>query len=388
MYAQLRSKWRAARLRRKVAKQASYFEHLLPHLAFAPVDNKLTAPPKSVSFVVPSMMPFSGGQTSILRLGTGLAKLGMDVRYVCYQGQDANTMRSVAKGNLPSVQGSFHSSDALSTLCSDVWVASVWETAYLIRNLQGYKAYFAQDYEPYFYPYGERFLLARKTYDIGLHVITLGSWIGSVIAQNSDATRRLNSISFPYERSEYQHKPRNFNDYQAKATLQLAVYIKEEEKRAPNLLPLLLGQAKSLLKDKGLTLEVTYFGGDPDIPYPHGRNLGRLDKKALLSLYHASDMGMVASLTNISLIPYEMLAAGLPLIEFVEGSFAHFFEPGSAILTAMDPVQLADQIEHHMKHPAKLADMMQKSHDQLSPLSWERTATQFRQHLLDAIETG
>jgi O-antigen biosynthesis protein len=386
MYTQLRSKWRAARMRRKVAKQASYFNALLPYLAFNTIDNRLTVEARTITFVVPAMMPFSGGQTSILRLGSALVQRGLDVRYVCYQDQDANTMRRIAQGNLASVLGSFHPRGALEHLGSDVWVASVWETAYLVRGLKGYKAYFAQDYEPYFYPYGERFLLARQTYDMGLHVITLGAWIKQVIAQQSPAPRRISTVSFPYEKAEYSHRARDFALYPAKTQLKLAVYIKEEEKRAPNLLPLLLGQTQALLRPQGIALEVSYFGGDQDTPYPHGRNLGRLDKPALLALYHASDLGMVASLTNISLIPYEMLAAGLPLIEFTEGSFSAFFEPGTAILTSMSPAHLAHEIVQHVRNPARLARMMTQAQAQLQHLSWAHTAAEFHQHLMEAVE--
>jgi glycosyltransferase involved in cell wall biosynthesis len=49
-----------------------------------------------------------------------------------------------------------------------------------------------------------------------------------------------------------------------------------------------------------------------------------LSKKQLLSLYRKADFGMVASMSNVSLVPYEMLATGLPLIEFEDGTFPYF----------------------------------------------------------------
>lgn len=388
MYAQLRSKLRSIRLKHKLARQARYFNRLMPYLAFDAIDNKLTKAPRSISFVVPNMMPFSGGQTSILRLGTGLSKLGLDVRYVCFEDQDPTAMATIARMNLAGVQGSFHPKSAMQSLASDVWVASVWETAYIIRKLSGYKAYFAQDYEPYFFAYGERFLLAKQTYDIGLHVLTLGAWIKQVIEQHSPVPRRLDTVTFPYEKSEYTHAERNFDEYPSKSSLKLAVYIKEEEKRAPNLIPLLIGQAQAILGKQGISLDVSYFGGDPNMPYPNGKNLGRLTKPQLLNLYQSSDLGMVASLTNISLIPYEMLAAGLPVIEFKEGSFSNFFEPGTAILSDLNPVTLANQIHAHVKAPEQLRAMMNKAQAQLASLSWDRTAAEFHQHLLSAIQQG
>ena len=59
-------------------------------------------------------------------------------------------------------------------------------------------------------------------------------------------------------------------------------------------------------------------------------------KSELLNLYNTSDFGLVASLTNISLVPYEMLATGLPIIEFKEGTFEYFFPENTAIITSFD----------------------------------------------------
>ncbi len=61
--------------------------------------------------------------------------------------------------------------------------------------------------------------------------------------------------------------------------------------------------------------------------YTFGNNLGKLNKEEMKSLYEKSDFGIVASMTNISLVPYEMLAMGLPIVEFKDGSFPFFF-PG------------------------------------------------------------
>ena len=36
--------------------------------------------------------------------------------------------------------------------------------------------YFVQDYEPYFYMFGEAFIIAQKTYELGFHMISLGAW--------------------------------------------------------------------------------------------------------------------------------------------------------------------------------------------------------------------
>ena len=57
----------------------------------------------------------------------------------------------------------------------------MWDSSYIVKKLPGYKMYFVQDYEPYFYPYGEKYILAKKSYELGLHMVTLGPWINKKI---------------------------------------------------------------------------------------------------------------------------------------------------------------------------------------------------------------
>jgi len=56
----------------------------------------------------------------------------------------------------------------------DIIIATSWQSVYYVRNFSGYKAYFVQDFEPYFFKLNERYLLAKKTYELGLHIISLG----------------------------------------------------------------------------------------------------------------------------------------------------------------------------------------------------------------------
>ena len=51
---------------------------------------------------------------------------------------------------------------------------------------------------------------------------------------------------------------------------------------------------------------------------------------------------MVASMSNISLVPYEMHASGLPVIEFGDGSYPFFFGQDTAILTKIGEKDIAD----------------------------------------------
>ena len=90
---------------------------------------------------------------------------------------------------------------------------------------------------------------------------------------------------------------------------------------------------------------------------------------------------MVASMSNVSLVPYEMLATGLPLIEFEDGTFPYFFPENSAILTSLSYEDLYRKIKNVIGQPQMLQDMHDISQAYLETLSWEKTGKQFSEIL-------
>src|SRR5699024_7301132 len=133
--------------------------------------------------------------------------------------------------------------------------------------------------------------------------------------------------------------------------------VKSEEKRAPFIIQSILGKLKIEFENKNIKLEVYYFGEDKNLSLKNGTNLGKLNKDQLFELYKKCDFGVVASLTNISLVPYEMIASNLPIIEFEEGTFKFFFEEDSSILTSFDYMELSDKLYNMIKKPEKIENM-------------------------------
>ncbi|HZR36933.1 MAG TPA: hypothetical protein VFA75_16300 [Nevskia sp.] len=368
--------------RYRYRREYAYFETLLNVLSVEPVNSPRPESVKSITFVVYNITRFSGGHTSILRLGSALADRGFEVAYATFTSQTSEEMVAAANSNLPGFRGVCLDSGALRTRCSDVWVATHWESAYHIRNLSGYKAYYIQDYEPYFYAFGEKLLLARKTYEFGYRMITLGQWAASEITRNLPQVPEPAHISFPYENKEYQPQPRNFEAYPHKQTLKIAVYAKHTERRAPFIIQNILGRVIRDFHERGLTIEVLYFGESRAYRFRHGRNLGKLSKAELLKLYQKCDFGMVASLTNISLVPFEMAATKLPIIECIDGSFPYFFDKQAAVLTNFDWRDLSAKLAEIISDPNRLRSMTDLAYQNLNGLSWETSAGQFAELLL------
>lgn len=333
---------------------------------------------KNLAFLVPGIDKYSGGITSILRLGTYLTRLGYNVSYVDFQNRPVEENIYNARSNLSYVEGDFVALNSAKKGYFDVVIAGNWQAVYYLNDFDGYKMYFVQDYEPYFFKLNERYLLAKLTYQLGEHIVSLGKWNIEQIQRECQVESKMDYVSFPYEPGEYSKTiNRDFYGYSAKKNLKIAVYTKEEGKRIPNILQAILEHATQYFADKGIILDVLYFGMKKDYSVRCGKNLGKLNKDEMLKLYNDADFGMVASMTNISLVPYEMIATGLPVIEMKEGSFSAFFPNDAALLIDYNYKTFVRKIEEALYNPAVLERITKNAFGVLKDLSWEKTAAEF-----------
>lgn len=341
----------------------------------------VNTPPKQIkrlAFIVPGVDRYSGGITSILRLGTYLTNMGYSVSYIDFQNRNIEENIHNAKCNLNTVKGEFLELRTAESRKYDIVIAGNWQAVYYLNDFDAYKMYFVQDYEPYFFKLNERFLLSKLTYQLGEHIVSLGKWNIEQISRECKTDSKMDYISFPYEPSEYSKSiERNFDSYKEKKRIKIAVYTKEEGKRIPNILQCILERTEEYFKNKGIVLEIVYFGLKSNYKVRVGKNMGKLNKDEMLKLYNSSDFGMVASMTNISLVPYEMIATGLPVIEMQEGSFSSFFPKETAILIDYNYKTLVEQIENSLSNPDVLKIMTDNAMNEIKKLSWKKTALEF-----------
>lgn len=347
---------------------------------FLRINNQKPQKVSKVAFVIPDMIPYGGGITSILRIGNYLSKQGLHVIYISYGQQEKSQMERIGQLNYPGCQGEFFGRLELDRLKEcDVIVATSWKSVYVTKKYPAYKLYFIQDYEPYFHDFGELHLLAKKTYELGYHMITLGAWNRYMIEKECQLKKqeKIDAIDFPYENKEYSFKERDFESYKTKKQFTLAVYIKDTPRRLPNLIQVMMKNLADCFEKEGRSLNVKFYGLDKKQKVLTGENLGKLSKKELEALYHQSDFGMVASFSNISLVPYEMLATGLPIIEFADGTFPFFFGEHAAILTNGSYIALYEQMKNCIEEPEKLLIMQENALKVMKHVSWTKTCQQF-----------
>lgn len=348
-----------------------------------PIDkNSVPMKIKRVCFILDNMLAHSGGHTSILRLGTEIFKMGYNVNFVLLNNQDINQAKKIAYCNLKEYKGEFVKENLFESEDSDIIVATASNTVFSAVEMKGYKVYFVQDYEPTFFPLGDRYLMAKKTYELGFHIISLGKWNVKMIEKECENVRRIDWITFPCESTEYPYKKRDYSKIKDKRTIVIAAYVKFVGRRLPLVTQELLYDIKKKFKCEGKDVKIIYFGENKSLRCRGGINKGKLTKKELRDLYYNVDFGYVSSYSNVSLVPYEMLSTGLPVIEIKEGSFNDFFPDGCGILTSISGDDLYSKLNYYIINNHKLDEMIEKSLSYIKELSWKKSAEEFMNAIL------
>ena len=394
-------------MKRRILSLGHFFEYrlekvhvegLLKNYDPSGVENVPPRKCESIAFVITRMVRFHGGQTSVLKLGTELAKQGLQVYYLIYKRQTEKDMEYCAGENFAGYQGKcMHLDEYLRNVRknrlgeADFVCATSWDTVSFTKKfVNSCKLYFVQDYEPYFYKYGEEFLMCRSTYMQGLHMISLGSWNRDMILKDADSRDRaklkVDVVDFPYTPGENSIGRRKYSAYQDKKKITVAAYVKFYGKRLPAFIPYMLQNTAQKLKKRGIELEILYFGEAKTFKPAGGTNLGQLSREGLRELYKRADFGLVASMSNISLVPYEMHDAGLPVIEFSEGTYTHFLPEDSAILTDISKTDIAQKLYEAVKNPMILEKMHNSAMNAMKDLSWENTGRQFFKILKSCVQ--
>lgn len=335
-------------------------------------------PGKQIIAVMPSIHPHAGGTTSALRIFNYLAQNGYNVEVLCYDNDNVDEMLKNARINVPGFSGSFVTSDMAKKRKYNVCIATNWISVYYAKKFSGYKFYFVQDYEPFFTETGDQSCLAKKTYELGFHIISLGKWNLEQINKYCNNSSKMDYIDFPFEPKEYPYKKRDYSKYSQKKTIRLAIYTRRVGRRIPVITQHIIQNMGNELAKAGIKLEPIFYGLNPKDKVFYGKNAGKLSKTELRDLYYKSDFGMVASITNISLVPMEMHSCGLPLIEFFDGSYRYFLGEDTAILIDYNYKTLTQKILYYIAHPCELEKMNEKARSVFQHCTWSNTCNQFK----------
>jgi glycosyltransferase involved in cell wall biosynthesis len=220
-------------------------------------------------------------------------------------------------------------------------VATSWATAYVVFNAAcaGKRFYFVQDFEPYFDPVGSYGVLAENTYRMGFHGITAGKWLTQKLSR--EYGMQADYFPFGCDTSIYRRDP-------ACRRSGVAFYVRTGTPRRGTELGLL---ALELFARRQPQVQIHLFGERLEDLTFRCANHGLVNPAKLNEIYNQCFAGLCLSFTNLSLVPYEMLAAGcIPVVNDAEHNRA-VLSNAHVRYSQATPHALAAALEDLMRTP-------------------------------------
>ena len=338
------------------------------------------APACSIALVVPQFRRGSGGHATIANLVRGLEARGhsLSLWIEDEEGRHADDdVDALFKEFFGPVAARVHlGCEAFGG--ADVVVATGWQTVPRVLTLTGARAraYLVQDHEPEFYGTSAERMWAEWSYRQGLHCVCASPWLAGVVRERYGGS--ATSFDLGVAHDHYRALPTHRRD-----DLVLAYARATTPRRAVPLVLLALAE----LHRRRPRVEIALFGeaSGIDVPFPY-RDLGVMEPDALAHAYASAAVGVVASLTNPSLVPTEMLACGLPVVDVrSEAMLACFGPEGPIELAAPDPLALCDAIERLLDDLALRAERSRAGTELVATRTWARAAEQVEAGLREAL---
>ena len=200
---------------------------------------------------------------------------------------------------------------------------------YYMDNVKN-KAYFIQDFEPWFEPMGGNFLDMERTYRYGLQGISIGKWLSHKLHSEFSTTM----ASFPF--------CADLNTYKEikceKENAICFIHQPEKPRRCSNLGLRALKIVKTLRPDTKIYL---YGSDEPSKIDFDVENLGIINITKCNELYNKCTAGLCISSSNPSRIPFEMMAAGLPVVDVYRENNLYDIPDTGVLLAESTPEAIA-----------------------------------------------
>ena len=336
----------------------------------------------NIGWVLSPISIGSGGQHTIARFAKSLQERGHNVPFFIYESisqQPADYSHQLLKEHfdidvrcLPMSQAEKEDIDVL--------FATGWETAYPVFNMKNpaHKMYFVQDFEPLFYGMGSKAVLAENTYRFGFYGITAGRWLTKKVGGYG-----MKADFFDFGADLDIYRPTG----KTSKKKQICFYARPvTERRAFEIGVLTLAKFHQIHPD----YNIVFFGwdvSDYDIPFPY-ENRGIVSPVELSSIYHDSQACLVLSLTNASLLPLELLAAGcVPVMNDGENNRLVIGENSDIVYTLDSPIELAKGLDEVVSDP-DIEARCQRISKGAESASWDASYEKFEKIIMREVTTA
>ena len=246
--------------------------------------------------------------------------------------------------------------------------ATGWETAYpvFLDKSAARRFYFVQDFEPSFYPVGSESMLAENTYRFGFHGMTAGGWLAQKL--HDEFGMKTDHFDFAVEQ-------KNYSVTNTGARNEIFFYARPVTPRRGFELGIMALEQFALKKPDMVINLAGWDVSSWEIPFPH-KNLSGVDISELNAIYNRCAAGLVISGTNMSLLPLELMKAGVaPVVNDAPNNRLVSDNPFIEYVPAT-PGAIAQRLIDVVERPDAIARSMAMS-ESLTEITWERSGTQF-----------
>jgi glycosyltransferase involved in cell wall biosynthesis len=353
-----------------------------PEARLTPPDR--TPDPKAleIHWVIPDFLPGMGGHMTIFRIAHLLGQFGhkqvMWIQNPTHQ-SEGEAMATMVRHFQPAAVDIRFMPEDVSRISGDAIIATdrwtVFPAAAMSRFFRRF--YFVQDHETQFYPAGAHALLTEYTYSLGFDCLCAGEWLHRLMSERNQWATKWDLAT---DRAVY-HPP---DSEGRREPNRIAFYARlTTPRRAVELGMLALEE----LSRWGYDFHVDFFGaemGPFDLPYRHTHH-GVASSATLGDLYRRASLGVVFSATNHSLLPREMMACRLPVVELDVDSVRSVFPEGTLARAAPHPTAIAEQMALLLDDPMGRAKLAERAYEWQQQFSWEASARKIEAGIAERV---
>ena len=324
--------------------------------------------PRSINWIVPRFSIGSGGHLTIFRMISMLERRGFVCRIFITEKSaflNAEQAREIICEHFVKLNADVYLGVDAMPPCSMV-MATSWDTVYWAAAFRGAerRMYFVQDFEPHFYAHSSEYAFAEQTYRMGFDAVTAGDWLAEKL--HREYGMRTQPFSFSFDKGIHQPGPR---DTGPRRVFFYARHV--TPRRGFELGLLALRRVHERLPD----VEFVFAGWDMsefDVPFPH-LNAGVVTQEGLAKVYTQCDAALVLSLTNLSLLPLELMACGCPVVSNNGANVEWLLKHGeNALLSDPSPAALADNVVAVLEDAALRKKIVEGGFRSAAASDWEK----------------
>lgn len=286
----------------------------------------------NIAWFIPQLIEGSGGHRTMLQHASYLEKMGHTC-IIYLEDKSGKTNSSEVIQKLFGIKFKNVVYDWNNAQSCDAAVATIWYSAPFVAALpfDCKRLYFVQDFEAYFNPVGDAYLMAENSYYYGLTPITIGRWLRHKL--HNDFSIESYHIEFGVNNNIYKRIPAI-----TKEKAVCFIYQPDKPRRCSRIGIEALGIVKHYMPDVKIYL---YGSSNNDNLWFEHENLGLLDLAKCNELYNKCSVGLCISSSNPSRIPFEMMSAGLPVVEVWRENNIYDFSEEAMLLCKQTPESIA-----------------------------------------------